>query len=129
MKCPKCKDRTEVLETAQRGTNTHRRRRCLAPACMHRFTTTETNNTSAAIPERSEDEIRARLLSKEFKGTGKYDNEALAAAIAVDKRRAHIRRQQRERDRAERATWYDNGFEPAPSRLDHETLRRELGEY
>ena len=130
MKCPKCKDRTEVLETAQRGANTHRRRRCLGPHCLHRFTTTETSAPAASIPLPDEGEIRARLLTRELKGqgSGRYDREALAAAISVDRRRAQIRRAQRESERKERAAWYDNGFEPAPLRLDRESLKRELGE-
>jgi hypothetical protein len=58
------------------------------------------------------------------------DKEALEAALAVDMRRAAIARAQKAQRRAERGAWYhsDDSLDPAPSVLDRESLKRELGE-
>ena len=127
MKCPKCKDRTEVLETRPAATYIRRRRRCLNPHCLKRFTTTESR--VAGLPVAGEAALRARALAREF-SSKVADPEALEAALTVDMRRAEIARQQRAQRRAERDTWYDDdGFDAAPTRLDRDALKRELGEF
>lgn len=114
MICPKCKQRTEVLETAQRDQPiTRRRRRCIA--CYHRFTTIE---TLVGHEKQSLDLVEAvRVLGRKRKG---FDAEAIAAAIAVDRRKAKIAREQREREYNEHA---------APRHLSGAVLRRELKGY
>lgn len=129
MKCPKCKDSTEVLETRTIASGIRRRRRCINPHCEHRFTTTEAARHPSA--EGADDAaIRARALAKEF-SSRVVDREALEAALATDMRRAAIKRAARARRRADSAIWLDddNGFDPAPVRLDREGLKREMGEY
>lgn len=112
MKCPKCHARTEVLETRQRVDRTHRRRRCLGPHCQYRFTTNESNTVfippAAPVP---------------------VTDDALAAALAVDARRALISREQRAKRRAERDTWYDSGFDSAPTTLTEESAMKEIRGY
>lgn len=113
MKCPRCHDRTEVLETRHREERTYRRRRCLSPHCQHRFTTNEANVTS--LPPKP---LPAPV-----------ENDALAAALAVDARRAAITREQRAQRRHDRSTWYETGFDPAPTELTDETVLKEVRGY
>lgn len=128
MKCPKCMDRAEVLETRPTSTHIRRRRRCLNPRCEHRFTTTETTECRN-VPSTDEAAVRARALAREF-GSRVVDREALEAALAVDMRRAEIARRQRRERKEARDAWYEpDAFEPAPLRLNRESLKRELGEY
>jgi transcriptional regulator NrdR family protein len=130
MKCPKCRGRTEVLETTQKADATRRRRHCIAPTCGLRFTTTETSIDAPSVksgPNASE--LIARLIAPEFKGSGNYDREALAAAIAVDQRKLAIKRAQRAQAARERQAWIDTGFDSAPDSLDERNLRRELEGY
>lgn len=115
MKCPKCKDKTEVLETSQRGERTHRRRRCLGPHCLHRFTTSEVNNSSALVSV--------------AQSPAPVEDDALQAAMAVDQRRAAIARAQRADRRRDREAWYETGFEPAPELRDESDVMREIKGY
>lgn len=125
MRCPKCKDKTEVLQTWP-GEVTKRRRRCLNPSCLHRFTTREsTGNTAPA--DITTESVMASLNLKKRRGS-QFDVEAIAAAIAVDKRKAALRRAQREAERSEWSEGYDL-VDPAPARLDRRGLRRELEGY
>lgn len=126
MKCPKCKDRTHILETRETLTTIRRRRECVSPLCGQRFTTTE-SNAKQAVKYADEATLRARALAQDLRSP-RVDHEALEAAIAVDIRRAQIHREQRAARRQERDTWYDTGFDPAPSVLDEQSLKRELGE-
>lgn len=128
MKCPKCKDRTDVLETRTTSVAIRRRRRCLNPHCEYRFTTTESAAAAPVVPVADEAAVRARALVKEL-GSRRVDNEALEAALAVDMRRAEIARKQREERRRLRDVSFDDGFDPAPDHLDEESLKRELGEF
>lgn len=57
------------------------------------------------------------------------DQEALQAALAVDLRRAAISRAERAARRADRDVEYETFIDPAPMRLNRESLRRELGEF
>ena len=111
MICPKCKETTEVLETTQRAAPvTRRRRRCLT--CTHRFTTIEVQIEAHRVA------VGGDLAAAVRRVTGRgFDAEAIAAAIAVDRRKAKIAREQRYRDEEEHA---------APRRLGGLALRREL---
>lgn len=130
MKCPKCKGRTEVLETVQKAQATRRRRQCIAPACGLRFTTTEVSaDAPIARLAPNAQALISRLIAPEFKGSGNYDPEALAAAIAVDQRKLAIKRAQRVKAASERQAWYDTGFDAAPDSLTDSDLRRELEGY
>lgn len=121
MKCPKCKERTEVLETAQRpDAPTRRRRRCLSPSCQHRFTTAE-SSLDSLVRHTGPGELELELKKITGKRRG-YDPEALAAAISVDRRRKQMALEQRRRER------YDDEDAP-PRTLSRESLNRELGRY
>lgn len=126
MKCPKCRDKTRVLETRETATTIRRRRQCVSPLCEQRFTTTELNNRAPQVIDDAT--FRARALTQDLLSP-KVDREALAAAVATDIRRAQIARDARAARRQERDTWYDTDFDPAPSVLDAESLKRELGEF
>ena len=120
MKCPKCKERTEVLETAQRHeAPTRRRRRCLSPACQHRFTTAESSLDSVRQVAPGDLELELRKITGKRRG---YDPEALAAAISVDRRKRQIALEQRRLER------YDDDDAP-PHVLNKTTLRLELEGY
>lgn len=123
MKCPKCKDRSEVLHTDAGASNTKRRRRCLNPSCQFRFITREQASESSAATITTESVMSAMNLKRGRNSS--FDAEAVAAAIAVDKRRAQMRREQRAQARAE----FEDGFEPAPAWLDRGGLSRELRGY
>lgn len=127
MKCPKCKDRTEVLQTRQRGSTISRRRRCLSPLCGVRVTTTEHIGRHSFAPIEDEVAIRARAISREL-SSSRMDKDVMAAIIATDIRRGKIARSSLESHRRESGTWYDSGFDPAPSHLDRDSLSRELGD-
>jgi hypothetical protein len=130
VKCPKCKSKSEVLETTQKDGATRRRRRCVSPTCEFRFSTTETtSDTHSPRPSPNAAELVAKLIAPEFKGSGKFDPEALAAAIAVDQRKLAIRRAERAKSYRERAAWYDTGFDPAPESLNERDVRREIDGY
>lgn len=130
MKCPKCRGRTEVLETVQKANATRRRRHCIAPTCGWRFTTTETSADAVGPrPGPNASALVARLIAPEFKGSGNYDPEALAAAIVIDQRKLEIKREQRARAARERQAWIDSGFDEAPDSLSERDLRRELEGY
>lgn len=77
-----CGGRTEVLETASRKDHVRRRRRCLK--CNQRYSTIE-------VP------VNDERLHKDSKTHTGMDAEAIAAALAVDKRKDRIARKQRER--------------------------------
>jgi transcriptional regulator NrdR family protein len=127
MKCPKCKDRTEVLRTETNGDFNHRRRQCLNPQCSHRFTTREKMEGFEPKQITTEGVMQQFNLSKERKSKAGFDAEAVAAAIAVDRRRAQIRREQKQKTRAE---WEDGRYvDKAPTRLDDQSLRKELDGY
>lgn len=128
LRCPKCKSATEVLETRHTKIAVRRRRQCLNPHCkMPRFTTTESAKQAHA-PIADEAALRARALAREF-SSRVSDKEALEAALAVDMRRAAIARAQKAQRREMRDTWYDTDpTDPAPTHLDDESLRRELGQ-
>jgi transcriptional regulator NrdR family protein len=112
MRCVKCGEKTEVLETIGRGDFTRRRRRCLNPRCQHRFTTAEVAAERAR--EMAEGEALARL--RKAKVTG-FDAEAIAAALAVDRRKEQIRQRQRAQEQ------YD-GEDDYPRRLSADDVRR-----
>lgn len=111
MKCLECEARTEVLETIQRPHGTRRRRRCLE--CEYRFTTTEVAN------DRMLDYARD-LFKKAGKGWPQ-DVEAVAAALAVDRRKKQIAARQRRKE------FEDYYGEHAPDHLEEWQLREELG--
>lgn len=123
MKCPRCREKSEVLETQARdGLPTKRRRRCLNPHCRHRFVTVEA--PLGIIPQAESngslvEELRRVGGNRSRKG---YDPEALAAAIAVDRRKKVIEREQRRR-----AEQLDD--DAPPSRLSRVNMRRELQGY
>lgn len=119
MRCVKCGDRTEVLETVPKGSKNRRRRRCLNPHCQYRFTTVEVGVD--VIQQEAESEALKRMRKMAPKG---YDAEAIAAALAVDRRRDEIRRAARQR--VERFEDEDNSL---PDHLDDGGLRRELYGY
>jgi transcriptional regulator NrdR family protein len=104
VRCPKCQHKTDVLETIPGAGRTRRRRRCLNDACGHRFTTLEARQEEL----KSEGEAMALRELRAVSGhRGAVDPEALAAALAMDRRKAEFRRQQQaERARAE-AEGYD----------------------
>lgn len=118
MRCVKCGDKTEVLETINKGTKNRRRRRCLNPHCQFRFTTLEVGVD--AIKAEAEHEALKRMRQMSPPG---YDAEAVAAALAVDRRREQIKRAARQR--AERFEDEDT----TPEHLDGAGLRRELHGY
>ena len=124
MKCPKCKNpRSAVLQTEQNLANTYRRRECLNPRCGQRFSTHEKQVNPEQRPVVNAESVLEKL--KKIHTKQPFDVEALTAAIVTDRRRAEIRRQQRIDALAED---YDDGFDPAPTKLDRESLKRELGE-
>ncbi|HEY9428833.1 MAG TPA: hypothetical protein VIR34_16865 [Gemmatimonadaceae bacterium] len=131
MKCPKCSDRTEVLQTFPGKDRTTRRRRCLNPSCGKRFTSHELlpGESPRATPG-SSDILETLSKRKREPGSG-FDPEAIAAAIAVDRRRAQIERERKRLARIVGQSDYENdsGFDPAPVRLDRATLRKELEGY
>jgi transcriptional regulator NrdR family protein len=129
MKCPKCKDKSEVLETRHVGDMIQRRRRCLSPRCQWRFITTEFVGRQRYSPMPGEDEEaqKARAIVSEFK-SGKADEDVMRAMIATDLRRAKISRDARVDKRRDADTWYDSGFDQAPDRLTREELAHELGD-
>lgn len=59
--------------------------------------------------------------------TSKFDAEALAAAIAVDGRRAQIKREQRRKVRED--AWESERWDRAPRKLTREQLRNEMEGY
>ena len=121
MRCPRCGDKSEVLETIPLGVVNKRRRRCLNPHCQHRFQSQEVN--AQAVVDVQDGELVKRLRRLHRK-TARYDPEALAAAIAVDRRRDEIRARQRQERRDEQ---YDDDFtDRAPRSLDRDSLKREI---
>ena len=125
MNCPKCKAKTEVLETAKAEQNTRRRRRCTA--CGHRFSTVESSaelqQVVTIIPQDFAEGFKRKAGRR---GAPKVDVEAIAAAIRVDRRKAAIAADQRaNRTRSE---VYDDD-DAAPSRLSRVALRREIKGY
>jgi transcriptional regulator NrdR family protein len=127
MKCPKCKDRTEVLQTIPSGEFNDRKRQCLNPSCGHRFKTKEKIEGYAPKQITTEGVMQSLNLSKERKGKTGFDAEAVAAAIAVDRRRAQLRREQKQKARAE---WEDGRYvDRAPTRLNKQSLRKEIDGY
>ena len=122
MICPKCKGRTEVLETVNRDKPvTRRRRRCTS--CTHRFTTHELQIEK--LSRQPGDPMELALKVRRLMGRKRCDPEAIAAAIAVDRRKAKIAREQRERDQ-DRGPYAEE--HRAPRRLNRELLKRELGD-
>lgn len=117
MKCLACGERTEVLETIQRPAGTRRRRRCLV--CATRFTTTEIANENIADLAHRELERQMNELALMNKPSRTYDPEAVAAAIAVDRRKAIIAARQKLEE--------DQEDDERPSRLSWRELKRELG--
>lgn len=105
MNCPKCKQRTEVLEVGAHGSDATRRRRSCT-GCKHRFSTIEVTH-----------EYRRRAAPV-IRGT-RLEPEVLQAMLNVDQRKKKIARDQRARER------YDDEHAP-PRRLGRGELRREL---
>lgn len=120
MRCQKCGDKTEVLETQQSRKGTRRRRQCLNPHCQLRITTYELMPAEAR--QRSDAEFEDQL-SRLRPGRG-YDPEALAAALTVDRRKEEIKRAQRAARLLEE---YDD--EDFPDHLSEADARRELRGY
>lgn len=120
MKCPKCKNNTEVLETIQKAGQTKRRRRCLSPSCSFRFASYETpeGSSGSSAPASPLPQWLERVRDRPG-----VDKEALIAAYNVDQRRAQIAREQRRKAREE---YYDYD-EDAP--LSREEILRELRGY
>lgn len=125
MKCPKCNDKSEVLQTLQIKGSTDRRRRCMSPRCGYRFTTKESDLGHIEKRQISPDKLLAKLKDKKRKPGSSFDPEAVEAALRVDARRAQIKREAKYR----RIEWDDDAFEPAPTRLDHDSMRREIDGY
>lgn len=115
MICPDCKGRTEVLEVMQRGQITRRRRRCLEAG--HRFSTME-----SIVGHEKQHADLVEAVAKAGRRSKSFDAEAIAAAIATDRRKAKIARAQQARDR------YDDDH-AAPRHLRGHVLRRELKGY
>lgn len=125
MNCPKCKAKTEVLETARAESATRRRRRCTA--CGERFSTLETQagcrQTITVIPQ---DFAEGFAKQRGRRGAPKVDVEAIAAAIRVDRRKRAIAAEQRAL--RNKSDVYDDD-DAAPSRLSRAGLRREIEGY
>lgn len=121
MKCPKCKNNTEVLETIQKAGQTKRRRRCLSPACLYRFASYETPEGTAPTTSSTEPSLPEWI--ERVRDRPGVDKEALAAAYRVDQRRAQIAREQKRKAREES---YDYD-EDAP--LTRDEIMRELRGY
>ena len=64
------------------------------PKCLHRFKTSEQDHAPASAPEVTTESVMASFNLKRERNPD-FDAEAIAAAIAVDKRKAIIRREQR----------------------------------
>jgi transcriptional regulator NrdR family protein len=124
MKCPKCSGRTEVLETTQKQGRTRRRRECLD--CSTRFTTREV--MADEVHRNAEDSI-PEWIRKAARRKQRLDEEAIVAAVRVDRRRAVIREQQLELARKERDALLEAGFDEEAGRLTEEMARRELEGY
>ncbi len=111
MICPHCAGRTEVLETAQRGQITRRRRRCVE--CEKRFSTLESivghEKPSAPLVE---------ILAHKSRP---IEPDVLKAMLNVDRRKAKIAREHRD-------LRYDED-QRAPRSLRGDALRRELKGY
>jgi len=123
--CPKCKAKTEVLETARAESATRRRRRCTT--CGERFSTLETQagcrQTVTIIPK---DFAEGFTRNSGRRGKPKVDTEAIAAAIRVDRRKRAIAAEQRAvRNKSD---VYDDD-DAAPTRLSGVGLRREIKGY
>ena len=121
MKCPKCKSKSEVLETIQQDGQTKRRRKCLSPKCMFRFASYETIE-GAASGTRSQESPLPEWIDKIRSRPG-VDKEAIAAAYRVDQRRKEIEREQKARARQEAGWDYDEEV------LTPDDIRRELRGY
>lgn len=115
MKCLKCGEKTEVLETIQRPGGTRRRRRC--KTCEHRFTTTEVANEY--VMELAQEQLQK--ASRRASGS-KFDPEAIAAAIAVDRRKKEIA--ERQRRQAIEDDWM--AYDDAPDHLEESQLKEYL---
>lgn len=131
MKCPKCKSASRCIRTEPGNGETRRRRECLSASCAFRWTTVE----SAASAERPVEMIptkfdyaRAKAASGERVPRAKADPEAVAAAIAVDRRKREMRMQRAEEHRRKRAEqdYEDDGFDRPPPKLTREQLMREI---
>lgn len=127
MKCPKCGDRSEVLQTLQIKGGTNRRRKCLSPRCGKRFTTMESDAGHIEKRQISPDKILAKLKDKKRKPGSSFDPEAVAAAIRVDARRAQIKRQEKHKNGY--YNWDDNYLDAAPHSLDSQSMRKEIDGY
>lgn len=68
-----------------------------------------------------------KTLKIEKRTGSRYDGEALAAAVAVDKRRAQIKREQRRKARDDE--WESEQWDRAPRKLTREQLRNEIEGY
>jgi transcriptional regulator NrdR family protein len=120
MKCPKCKNASEVLETIAKGDRTKRRRRCLNTGCGFRFVSFEAaEGDTGSVTEPVLPEWIERVRNRPG-----VDKEAIACAYRVDQRRRQIEREAKARARAEREFDYD---EEAP--LSREELMREIRGY
>jgi hypothetical protein len=134
MRCPACKTTlTKVIRTEPGDDGTRRRRRCLDPACGHRWTTFESaaDATRVELEPASMSPRAGQRIARALKQEGRrprpgLDPEAIAAAMATDRRRAQIYYEQREQARRQRELdqWDDDA---PPSRLDRESFRRETG--
>lgn len=124
MRCPKCGGRSEVVQTIQRPGSTERRRLCLAVSCRHAFRTRESAQ-AMDLPEPALGQIEAAL--RDVQPTGRFDNEALAAALRVDARRREIQRAERDQDRRLREAARDAGLNERRWWMTRAELRDELG--
>ena len=129
MRCPACKtDLTRVIRTEPGEDGTRRRRKCLDPQCGHRWTTFEAAVVvdDAGLIERAGSDARTRRRAATLPAGFEFDAEAIAAALAVDRRRARVA--DAERDLERRARERDDAFyDPPPARLTRETFAREVG--
>ena len=126
MRCPACKtDLTRVIRTEPGEDGTRRRRKCLDPQCGHRWTTFESAVVLAEeglsiVPGVSPRRATRALVP------GELDPEAIAAALAVDRRRPRALDAERRLEREARAR--DDAFwDPPPARLSRETFAHETG--
>lgn len=105
MRCPKCHEKSEVLETLPEGQRTRRRRRCLSPNCLHRWVSVEVAQDAEPRAQIDQTDVERVLRGTRYRGV---DTEALAAALAVDRRKEELKRRQREERERERYDRDDN---------------------
>lgn len=129
MRCPACKTTlTRVIRTEPGENGTRRRRKCLDPQCGHRWTTFESSVVvdDEEGPSSKPGTAPSRTTKLVLPSGIELDPEALAAALAVDRRRPRAAEVERELERRARER-DDAFFDPPPARLSRESFAREVG--